>query len=51
MASTRTIVAIMENCQQADGSIRLPAPLIPYMGGQTDIRPRQTEAGTPAPST
>ena len=32
-AVTRTIVAIFENHQQADGSVRVPAALRPYLGG------------------
>ncbi|MBM3691325.1 MAG: serine--tRNA ligase, partial [Actinobacteria bacterium] len=32
MASTRTIVAILENHQQADGSVKIPAALIPHLG-------------------
>ena len=32
-AITRTIVAILENHQQADGSIRVPQALRPYLGG------------------
>jgi len=31
MASTRTIVAILENHQQADGSVKIPAALIPHL--------------------
>lgn len=34
----RTIAAIMENYQQADGSIIVPEVLVPYMGGVTVIR-------------
>ena len=34
----RTIIAIMENYQQADGSIVVPAVLRPYMGGVDVIR-------------
>ena len=34
----RTLVAIIENGQQADGSVRLPAALIPYMDGREYIR-------------
>ncbi len=37
LAVGRTIVAILENCQQADGSIRVPDVLVPYMGGITQI--------------
>ena len=33
LAVGRTLVAILENYQQDDGSIRVPAALIPYMGG------------------
>jgi seryl-tRNA synthetase len=34
----RTIIAIMENYQQADGSIAVPEVLQPYMGGMTVIK-------------
>ena len=34
----RTLVAIMENYQQADGSIKVPDALVPYMGGMEVIR-------------
>ncbi|MBA4803315.1 MAG: serine--tRNA ligase [Brevundimonas sp.] len=33
LAVGRTLVAILENCQQDDGSIRVPSALVPYMGG------------------
>ncbi|MDX1694254.1 MAG: serine--tRNA ligase [Ketobacteraceae bacterium] len=33
LAVGRTLLAIMENYQQADGSIRVPEVLVPYMGG------------------
>ena len=33
----RTVMAIMENYQQADGSIEVPEVLRPYMGGLTRI--------------
>lgn len=36
----RTLVAIMENGQQEDGSIVLPKALVPYMDGVEVIRPR-----------
>ncbi|MDH3899868.1 MAG: serine--tRNA ligase [Gammaproteobacteria bacterium] len=39
LAAGRTLVAVMENCQQADGSIRVPAVLQNYMGGIEVIRP------------
>ena len=34
----RTIVAILENFQRADGSVAIPPVLVPYMRGQTEIR-------------
>ncbi|MPZ65634.1 MAG: serine--tRNA ligase [Pseudonocardiaceae bacterium] len=34
LATTRWIVAILENHQQADGSIRVPEALRPYLGGR-----------------
>jgi seryl-tRNA synthetase len=39
LAVGRTLVAVMENCQQADGSIAVPAALAPYMGGLKTIGP------------
>ena len=33
LAVGRTLVAILENYQQADGSIAVPEALWPYMGG------------------
>jgi len=33
LAVGRTVVAILENCQQADGSVLIPKALHPYMGG------------------
>ncbi|HYM90616.1 MAG TPA: serine--tRNA ligase [bacterium] len=39
VACTRAIIAILENFQQADGSVRIPPPLVPYMGGRTVLRP------------
>jgi seryl-tRNA synthetase len=38
VAVGRTTAAIMENYQQADGSIRVPDVLIPYMGGLEVIK-------------
>jgi seryl-tRNA synthetase len=34
LASTRAIIALVENHQQADGRIRIPAALRPWLGGQ-----------------
>jgi len=39
LAVGRTLVAIMENYQQADGSIRIPEVLTGLMNGLTEIRP------------
>jgi seryl-tRNA synthetase len=33
LAVGRTLVAVLENYQQADGSIQVPKALVPYMGG------------------
>jgi|TARA_R110000850_G_scaffold276894_1_gene420760 seryl-tRNA synthetase len=33
LAVGRTMIAVMENYQQADGSIKVPEVLVPYMGG------------------
>lgn len=38
VAVGRTVAAILENYQQADGSIKVPDVLVPYMGGLTEIR-------------
>ena len=38
LAVGRTLIAVMENYQQNDGSIRVPAVLKPYMGGLDAIR-------------
>jgi seryl-tRNA synthetase len=37
LAVGRTLIAVLENYQQADGSIRIPDVLVPYMGGLTAI--------------
>jgi seryl-tRNA synthetase len=34
LASTRTIIALLENHQQADGTVRVPEALRPYLGGR-----------------
>ncbi len=38
-AVPRTIVAILENHQQADGSVHVPAVLRPYLGGREVLEP------------
>jgi seryl-tRNA synthetase len=39
LAVGRTLVAILENCQQADGSVVVPDVLWPYMGGVKVLKP------------
>lgn len=39
LAVGRTLVAIIENYQQADGSVQIPDVLHPYMNGITELRP------------
>ena len=41
LAVGRTLVAVMENFQQADGSVKVPSVLAPYMGGVTAVEPRR----------
>ena len=41
IASPRILIPIVETHQQPDGTIRIPAALRPYMGGQEYIRPRE----------
>ena len=38
VAPPRMLIAFLENNLQADGSVRIPAALQPYMGGKTEIR-------------
>lgn len=40
IASPRILLPLMEIHQQVDGSVRIPAALRPYMGGQEYIRPK-----------
>jgi seryl-tRNA synthetase len=40
LAVGRTGVALLENFQQEDGSIRIPKALQPYMGGITSLKPK-----------
>lgn len=39
LAVGRTLLAILENFQQADGSVRIPAALQPYMHAETIVKP------------
>ena len=42
LAVGRTLVAILENYQQADGSVRIPHALQPFMNYQTHLEPIST---------
>jgi seryl-tRNA synthetase len=39
LAVGRTLVAVIENYQNADGSVTVPEALRPYMGGVTRLEP------------
>ncbi len=39
LAVGRTLVAVLENCQNADGSVTIPPPIRPYMGGLETLLP------------
>ncbi len=39
LAVGRTLIAVLENYQQADGSVKVPEVLVPYMGGLEVITP------------
>jgi seryl-tRNA synthetase len=40
LATTRWLVAILENHQLSDGSVKIPAALRPYLGGEEFILPK-----------
>lgn len=40
VAPPRMLIAFLENNLQADGSVRIPAALQPYMGGNSEITPK-----------
>lgn len=40
LATGRTVVAILENYQEADGGVRIPDALRPYMGGLERLEPK-----------
>jgi seryl-tRNA synthetase len=44
LAVGRTWLAILENYQQPEGSVRIPEVLVPYMGGETIIEKRGKNA-------
>jgi seryl-tRNA synthetase len=39
LAVGRTVVAILENYQREDGTVKIPDVLVPYMGGMTELKP------------
>ena len=41
LAVGRTLVAVLETYQQADGSVAIPAPIRPYMGGIDRLEPKR----------
>jgi seryl-tRNA synthetase len=44
LAVGRALVAVLENCQNADGSITVPEVLRPYMGGIAVLKPETRKA-------
>jgi seryl-tRNA synthetase len=42
VAIGRCLIAVMENYQNSDGSIEIPAVLRPYMGGLEKIETKET---------
>jgi len=45
VAIGRTVVAILEQCQEADGTVVVPGALRPYMGGMERIAPERFPRG------
>jgi seryl-tRNA synthetase len=43
-AVPRMIITILENFQNEDGSVDVPAPLQPFMGGVTKLTPEVVDA-------
>ena len=41
IATERTMCCILENYQQADGSVKIPEVLVPFMGGKTIIEAKE----------
>jgi seryl-tRNA synthetase len=41
VASPRILIPILETYQQADGSVKIPAALQPYMNGITELKPKK----------
>ncbi len=51
LAVGRTLVAVLENYQQGDGSVMVPEALRPYMGGKTHNQFCRDRSGPPAEGT
>jgi seryl-tRNA synthetase len=47
VAVGRALVAVLENYQEEDGSVRIPAALKPYMGGLESLTQRTGSSSTP----
>ena len=43
LASTRALIALIENNYQSDGSVKVPKVLQPYMGGLEVIKPKNAK--------
>ncbi|MBU1682926.1 serine--tRNA ligase, partial [Patescibacteria group bacterium] len=41
LSSARTLIAILENFQQKDGSVKIPEVLHPYLPGVSEIKPKK----------
>jgi len=48
VAVPRTLIALLETHQQADGSVAIPPVLQPFMGGRTVLRPHGWRGGAAA---
>ena len=46
LAVGRTLIAVLETCQRADGAVTIPEVLRPYMGGLSEIAAPTAGAGT-----
>ena len=44
IATSRAMVAILENYQNKDGSVTIPKNLVPYMGGKTKIEKKLSKS-------
>ena len=43
LATSRLFPALLEQCQQADGSVKIPEVLVPLMGGVTVLKPKKNK--------